>query len=323
MKFIKIFLFFIFVSCFNSQLIDIGINSTRIDQDFSSIDADNYEDKINQIEYDIPGFIDYYLTNHIGMSRMTDTQKKDNILLFTSSLDVIKIQEQLDLKFTDTDYLSLEIENFFQRYLYFFPEKSHAKKIVFINSFGSYGIDLFNNNLIIGLDFYLGNTNPMFNTFYDYLKVRCDDRFLVSDAMEFYLSNQFLKDYQYSNFQEELIFKGKIMYLLSEFLIDTDISCILRYSIDQFDWCIDHERNIWNEVIKMNIMYSSKNSEYRSFFNDAPFTKGMPTESPSRIGYFVGYQIIKKYMNYSNVTLSELMNNTNTQEILLKSKYNP
>ena len=163
----------------------------------------------------------------------------------------------------------------------------------------------------------------MFNTFYDYLKVRCDDRFLVSDAMEFYLSNQFLEDYQYSNFQEELIFKGKIMYLLSEFLTDTHISCILRYSIDQFDWCIDHERNIWNEVIKMNIMYSSKNIEYRSFFNDAPFTKGMPLESPSRIGYFVGFQIIKEYMNYSNVTLLELMNNTNTQEILLKSKYKP
>ena len=49
----------------------------------------------------------------------------------------------------------------------------------------------------------------------------------------------------------------------------------------------------------------------------------MSKESPGRLGYWVGFQIVNQYMNNKSVSLQELMKNTNSQEILLKSKYNP
>ena len=50
----------------------------------------------------------------------------------------------------------------------------------------------------------------------------------------------------------------------------------------------------------------------------------MPQESPGRIGNWVGWKIVKKYMNkHSNVSLHELMSEKNAQQILSKSGYKP
>ena len=70
-------------------------------------------------------------------------------------------------------------------------------------------------------------------------------------------------------------------------------------------------------------MYNKDYNSYSTFFSDSPFTKGMPKESPGRLGYWVGYKIIESYMINNRVSLSELMKNDNSQEILLQSKYKP
>ena len=70
-------------------------------------------------------------------------------------------------------------------------------------------------------------------------------------------------------------------------------------------------------------MYNKEYNSYATFFSDSPYTKGMPKESPGRIGYWVGYKIIDSYMKNNNVSVQQLMNNANSQDILLKSKYRP
>jgi len=50
----------------------------------------------------------------------------------------------------------------------------------------------------------------------------------------------------------------------------------------------------------------------------------MPQDSPSRIAYYIGYEIVKSYMQKNrDVTLNELMNDTDYNSILNKSKYKP
>ena len=40
-----------------------------------------------------------------------------------------------------------------------------------------------------------------------------DRKYMIADALEFWLSRSFWNSNEINNFQEELIFKGKIMYL--------------------------------------------------------------------------------------------------------------
>ena len=72
------------------------------------------------------------------------------------------------------------------------------------------------------------------------------------------------------------------------------------------------------------LLYTKENSEIIKFMGEAPFTQGFPEGSPGRIGHYLGWQIVKAYMEKnSEVTISELMQEKDFQKILTKSKYKP
>ena len=329
MKFIKILLIlFVLNSCVKQEKVKqekvkLDIPVYRFDKEFSEINDENYDKKLNQITSEFPGLTDYYLTNHIGMINSNDSIKRENILLFNSHTDVISFQEKIDNHFTNTKEISNKINESFGIYKYNFPEKEIPENIIFINAFNSYGVDSYINNLIIGLDFYLGEEHLMFDNIYEYLKIRYDEKFMVADAMEYWLSSEFIDTDDSKTFLDELIFKGKIMYIMNECFPNEAENIIFRFTEEDLTWCKTHEENIWNEILKMDLIYKSDESNYISFFHDSPFTKGMPKESPGRLGYFMGYKIIESYMKENNISLKELMKNTNSQEIFLKSRYIP
>ena len=324
MKFIKkLLIFFILSSCVSEEKSNVELEFYRFDHQFSEINENNYEDKLSEIEKVLPDFVDYYLNNHIGMFIENDSVKKSNILSFTSFEDVVLLQNKINKNFPDESEISGKFNKAFSKYLSCFPGKELPNKVITINSFGSNGVDVIGNNIIVGLDFYIGDENPMYSSVYDYMKVRYNKEFMVSDLLEYWISSDFLENSPSTNFLDDLIFKGKVMYIIQECLSSEDIAVILRYSEESVDWCNLYEDKIWEEIIKSDLLYSSDEKRYRSFFYDAPFTKGMPIESPGRLGYFVGLKIIQKYMSNSDETFEELMKNINSQEVLLKSKYKP
>ena len=113
-----------------------------------------------------------------------------------------------------------------------------------------------------------------------------------------------------------------MVYLLHKLIPDYNLNDILKYSIEEMNGCEVSESIVWKEIIKQDFLYSTDFQEFHSYFNYSPFTVGFDT-SPGRLGYFVGYKIIDSYMQENDISLQELMKNTNFQEILLKSKYNP
>ena len=343
MKFIKILIILlIFNSCGNDKEenneytpnfkkgnVNIDIPVFRFDKDFYEIHRENYDMKFNQIDSVFPGLIDYYLTQHIGMEYSDDSIQKEYILLFNSFPEVVSYQIKINNHFTNTKEISNKINSSFGIYKYHFPERTIPENIIFVNAFNSYGIDSYMNNLIIGLDFYLGESHPLFDNIYEYLKTRYDENFMVADAMEYWLSSEFIEGDtvmgrgKTRTFLDDLIFKGKIMYLMNEFLRDTEDNIVFRFSKEDLKWCKNNEKNIWDEILNIDLLYKSDESLYISFFSDSPFTKGMPIESPGRLGYWLGFQIVNQYIKNDSVSLLDLMKNTNSQEILLKSKYKP
>lgn len=71
-------------------------------------------------------------------------------------------------------------------------------------------------------------------------------------------------------------------------------------------------------------MYENDLKILRELTSDGPFTGAISKDCPPRIAMWVGWQIVKSYMkNNKVVTLSDLMNETDAQKILSKSKYRP
>ena len=71
-------------------------------------------------------------------------------------------------------------------------------------------------------------------------------------------------------------------------------------------------------------MYDKDLKQLKGLVEVAPTSPGMPPESPGNTGSWVGWQIIKAYMeNNSNITLEQLLQEQDTQKILTKSRYKP
>ena len=324
MKFIKLLLlFFTLSSCCDTEVKKIDIPVFRFDRQFHSINELNYNEILGALESEFPQLVDHFISDLMFIPLSNDSIKRSHIMLFNSNTDVIDFNKEINKSYPDINNLSDEIDLAFGRFLHHFPNAILPEKIVFLNSFNTTAINSFDNNLVVGLEFYLLDKNSFINDVYEYQKVRYDKKYMTADALEFWLSRSFWNSNEINNFQEELIFKGKIMYLISEFLPNTELDIIFRFSEEDLLWCNSLEHNIWNEILELELMYSEDEEKYYSFFNSAPFTRGMPKESPGRLANWVGFQIVKQYMENTDSSLQDLINNNNSQEILLKSKYRP
>ena len=332
MKFIKILLiFFVFNSCKKNDVKDIEI--FRFDKELSSVDSVNIDKKLLKWDTSFYDFISYYYRDVLDIQNYNHNRLEEQMLLgaydenFASQNNIILTA--IENEFADFNDIITNIEKVVSNIHTLFPDLVVPTAVVTINAENSAGMMFKGDTIVLPLEKYLGdkfyNNNPQMyppTTVPRYLTKTWDKKFIVRDILENWCNVQFDR-FQKTTFLDNLIYKGKIMYIVRKCMPDSPLEDILKFSKEEIRWCEMHEQNIWNEILKMDIMYSSDESNYISFFNDSPFTRGMPPESPGRLGYFVGYKIISQYMENEDVRMLDLMQNTNSQEILLKSKYNP
>jgi uncharacterized protein YjaZ len=81
---------------------------------------------------------------------------------------------------------------------------------------------------------------------------------------------------------------------------------------------------MWVYLIENDLLFSSDNFVIRKLTGEAPFTSYFTNESPGRAAIWIGYKIVESYMTKNrDISLDEMMKNTDVQAILDKAKYNP
>lgn len=178
--------------------------------------------------------------------------------------------------------------------------------------------------LFISLDMYLGKNSEVYNEFPMYLAQNFDKTHLVVDIAKSISERYFIpsKERQFINI---LINEGKKMYLIDSYLPSVSDAQKMGYSIPKYEWTVANEFQLWRYFLENKLLYSTDSKLYTRFIADAPFSKfyiDIDKDSPGRVGVWLGWQIVRSYMNNNNVTLQQLLQ-TNTQEIFKKSKYKP
>ena len=79
-----------------------------------------------------------------------------------------------------------------------------------------------------------------------------------------------------------------------------------------------------NILIAVNeLLFKSDFESLKKYINEAPFTSVLGNDSPPRTGIWLGYRIILSYAKSQKLSLNEILQNENAQEILNQSKYRP
>lgn len=101
-------------------------------------------------------------------------------------------------------------------------------------------------------------------------------------------------------------------------------SIIIGYTSPQIQEVENNMDIIWSYFIENKLFYETNSLEIHRFTGEAPKVAVIGEKCPGRIGRYIGWQIVKTYMDKNpEVTLKELMKETDAAKIFKLSKYKP
>jgi hypothetical protein len=229
--------------------------------------------------------------------------------------------------FPDLGKTETELGTAFKFIKYYLPAWNQPEVYTYISGYDvENGTFITENNLVIPIDNYLGPDHKPYSKagIPVYISQRLAPAYLIPDAIKSIVSVSFPEDPASRPLVEQMIIAGKILYFTQKVLPDIPDYLIIGYTPDQMQWCNENEENMWSFMIGQKLLYANNKNITGKFMSEAPFTAGLPRESPGRSGFYTGWQIIRSYMKMnSKVTLEQLMKDTDYQKIFNNSGYKP
>ena len=86
----------------------------------------------------------------------------------------------------------------------------------------------------------------------------------------------------------------------------------------------ENQEIIWANLIENELLYERNDYMKNKFIGERPNVSEISENCPGRVGAWLGWEIVKKYMDKnSDVTISELMAETDAHKIFQMAKYRP
>lgn len=308
--------------------IKVNLEIERFDTDFLALRKNNSTEAINQLQKKYPLFFPFFIEqiSQLGFANDTTSALRDSIQLFLSNSYYEKVFDTTEIVYNKIDDIKSGLEEGIKHYKYYFPDIVVPKILTYVNGprCFTYGDEL----LAIGLDNYLGADYYYYKIVQPpipaFLTRRLSREYIVPNAMQVLATNYFPFNDDGKKLLDEMLYNGKIFFLLQHILPDTPDSILTGYKQEKLEWCDANESEIWKFFIKNNLIYQTDQLVYKKYVNDGPNTSGMPPEAPGNIGSWVGWQIIQQYAGkHPELSLLQIMREGDSQKILSESKYKP
>ena len=221
--------------------------------------------------------------------------------------------------------LKADLEGLFKHIKYYFSNFK-TPNVVTANSDVDYRNKIFiaDNMLVISLDNYLGSDHFFYEGIPSYVVENMKESQIISDVASIY-SQMYVPKIQSRTFLAQMIYYGRILYLKDLWLPKTSDEIKIGYSQEKLKWIQENETEIWRNFVENEYLYSTNPKLVSRFIDPAPFSKfylEIDNDSPGMVGRFIGWQIVKSYMDKNNVGLDKLLT-ISEEEIFKKSKYKP
>jgi hypothetical protein len=314
--------------------VNINIKLERFDKDFFAIDSNNVLPGLNQLNQKYPLLTNIFLQNILGLDSASTLPGVKRFIHLSQSID-----SAVNDVFKNTDQLKKDFQKTFQFVKYYFPTYKVPKIITVLGpvdalaqTSNGYSPDFIGPDFLgISLQFYLGNKYPVYQDAFfiekvapEYRSRRFSKEYITADAMQLIADDIFPDKSSGKPLIEQMIEKGKQWYLLDKFLPETPDSIKTGYTKNQLDWCNEHEGLIWSYIVKNEDLNSLNPAIIQTYIGEGPFTQGFSQElSPGNLGQWIGWQIVKKFVDKNpDMKPSEVMK-TEVKQILDEAKYKP
>jgi len=305
--------------------IDAGIMILRLEQDLFAIDIDSIEEKVPLIAQKYGEFFDIFTNLVIRIGDPGSPSFPGQLFTFLTDFDIYRLQSEVSEVFTDLSDMESELENAFRHYLYYFPGYEVPVIYTYISGFNQ-SVVTAEGILGIGLDKYLGRDHLFYSQLLipDFRRQKMDPARIPADCMIAWAMTEFEYNDENDNLLSNMIYQGKLFYFAAAMLPGHHDTIRTGFTSSQLEWCINNERQMWTHLVENKLLFSTDARTIGRFINDGPFTADFTRDSPSRAVTWLGWQIVKSYMQRNrDVTLEQLMLDSDYQNIMHLARYRP
>ncbi|AUC16221.1 gliding motility lipoprotein GldB [Tenacibaculum sp. SZ-18] len=302
------------MSCKNENKLEVDVSNINIDLKLARFDVDFYNsspETLSKIKEIYPMFFPH----DIDSVWLNKIQNKDEQELFAETQKI----------YPNLTSLEKQLEQLFQYVKYYDENFQEPVVISMLTNVDYENRVLFDSELLlISLDCYLGATHKFYIDFPEYIRQNNREEHIIVDVANAIINKQMNPNSERS-FINKMIYEGKKMAVLDSYLPNVSDREKIGYTQKKFDWAMSSEEDIWKYFIERELLYDTNAKLNKRFLDIAPFSKfylGEDHLSPGRIGVWIGWQIVRSYMENNDVSLSELLR-TEEDIIFKKSKYKP
>ena len=318
-------------SCSKSKRFEIDTTKNRVDvkihrfdKDLLSLETTHMKTGVDNLYKKYHVFLPVFTSSVLDTSATDTTAVRNLFHQFLTDTTFKLVNKKTLQTFQNVSDIEKQVSDAYTYIHYYFPTVKLPEIYFYVSGFNRQ--IMMNNNFIgIGTDFYLGSNYPAYKNFtYQYMTYNMRRECLATDLVSATLFRMFVMNSSEYRLLDNMLFRGKVMYLLSVFMPNEKPENLMGYSPEQWKWCKTNEKQVWGYIIDQKHLFSTDILLIRKYMNDAPFTAPISQDSPGRFGTWLGWQIVNSYMSKNpNITLNDLMKENNYQKMLEDSGYRP
>ncbi len=291
----------------------------RYEKELFSIETNNLKNGLKKLSDEYSFFI--------SPSSLDDSLNLTQLKNYLTDKRVQELYETCLKKYPNVTDLESSFTEIFKKYKTLFPNKNVPEVYTYVSDLLYEKPIIYEDSvLIIALDMYLGKNYKYYKMLGqpEYKVDRFSKEYIYVDCMREIAKSIIPQSKDLKTFVDFSIYEGKILYFLDVMLADTPDSIKIYYTPEQLNWCADNETNMWSFIIERKLMYSKDVVIISKLCNDGPFTSVFSKKSPARVGHWIGWKIVKSFMEKNKqITLEQLLKNEDAQDILTRSGYKP
>lgn len=314
------------ISCGKENRWDIEIPQEKVNLQITDISKDFFDTKIPlaEVQARYPFFFLDTVSNQIWERQRNDPFER-------------AVYDSVVLAFKKYNKTQPELERLFAYYQHYFPNLKIPQ--IFTYSSTLQEANIYNpviygakeGLMFIALDGFLGSNNQLYKQqaplkIYDYMAQNMNPENLPPAVVRAIGQEIIPFDPRKQTFGDLMVDEGKKLILADALLSETPDHLKIGFTKSQMEWAKANEGNVWNYFVEQNMVFETDKSLRQRFIDYAPFSKFLneiETESPGRMGVYIGWQICKSYVDKNDELTLEQFLNTDTQTIFNGSKYKP
>ena len=236
-----------------------------------------------------------------------------------------ELYNEVQFRYGNLTSLEEDLTSFFGHVQYYFPKYKTPRVITLISEVDLDAKAIYADSIaLIALDCYLGNEHRFYADFPKFKRINFDENQILPDLVTSFSYGKIAPPVD-KNLLSIMIYHGKELYLKDKLIPNFTDAAKIAYTEEQVAWCKENEEQMWRYFIENNLLYEANVKNEHRFINDAPFSKfylEIDNESPGRVGQWLGWQIVRSYMENNDTSLTDMLA-MDAKTLFERSKYKP